>query len=134
MCLADPVNGTFHLTVSLRHAAACHRVVFSVNLNNFAVFVFLAAGAFHDVGVFETHFLTWSEAEIFVRRAFHEVFLFDPQLAAKLNHVATCCFIFRVVDSLEFLGLTFRIVGNHELNGIYDGCHTCSAGVEVFTD
>ena len=85
----------FHLTVCVRHTATGISVIFTIYLCYYAVFVFLATGAFYDIGIFEAYFLSRCHAEIFLGSVFHEVFTFHPQFTAKFDQVTSCFRIFR---------------------------------------
>ena len=126
MCAAYPVDGTFDFAVAARHTCFAVGIVFAVYLHHVAVVVFLAACAFHDVSAFQTHFLSRSHTEIFLRGVFHEVVAFYPQFAAEFDGVCACRRIFRVVDSFHFLHLSFGIVGNDQFHRIDDCRYTGS--------
>ena len=128
------MDGTFDFAVAARHTCFAVGIVFAVYLHHVAVVVFLAACAFHDVSAFQTHFLSRSHTEIFLRGIFHEVVAFYPQFAAEFDGVCACRRIFRVVDSFHFLHLSFGIVGNDQLHRIDDCRYTGGTAVQVLAD
>ena len=132
MVAAEPMEGAFHFAVGVGHAASGVGIVFAVYLGHGAVLVFLAACTFHDVGVLQTHFLSRSHAEIFLRCVFHEVIAFHPQFAAEFDGMASGCRIFGVVDGFQFLNLSFGIVGDDQFHRVQYGRYTGGTGIQVF--
>ena len=90
------------------------------------LFVLFNAGAGHEIGVHQTHFVTGIQAEILLRRLFHEVFLLDPQLAGERDFAGAQFFVLKVIRSLEHLSLTLGIIIDHELHGMQHGHNTRS--------
>ena len=121
----------FHLAIGAFEAAAAFGVVFAIDFLDGTVGGFLATRAFHDVGVFEAHFLAGHHAEEFLGRVFHKVLALNPQLAAEGDGVRAVGFVFGVVHGFHFLRLSFGIVGHDEFHGVEHGRHAERAGVEV---
>ena len=132
MVAANPMQGTFHLTVCFGHTALGVRVVFAIYFNYFSGFIFLATGTFYDIGTLQAHFLSRSHTEVFLRSILHEVFTFHPQFTAEFDEVTAFFRFFRIIDSFQLFHLSFGVVGNYQLHRVHNGRYTNCAGIKVF--
>ena len=85
MRLRDPVHRGFHLAPIGRVAAATHRIIGAMNLDDLAGRIFHHALRGHEVGVAQAHFLAWREAVILRRRNFAKIVLLNINLAREWN-------------------------------------------------
>src|ERR1700704_5975156 len=74
----DPVDGSLDLTLLLRSAALCRRVVSAMEFDDLAgLRIFRHSDTFNDVRVPEPHFASWGEPEKLFGRIFTEVVLLN---------------------------------------------------------
>ncbi len=117
-----------------RIAAAAFRVIFTVDLSDFSVSVFLAAGACHKIRALKTNFITRIEALILWRGGFHEVIRFNIQLTRKAYLSRSGGFIQGIIFYFKHFRLPFRVVRNDKLDGI-ENCHnTFCIGVQIISE
>ena len=115
MATAEPVESTLYLAIGARQSATALRVILCIYFLYLSIVSLAAACTLDDVGIFEPDLFAWSKAEVFFRSVFHEVLALYPKLAAESDFMGTEIGILWVVDGLHLLSLSFRIIGNSEL-------------------
>ena len=105
-----------------------------MNHGHVSVFILFKARTGHEIRIHQAHLVSGEQAEIFLRRLFHEVLTLDIQLSSKRNLTASQRLIFQVVGRFQQLYLSFRIVVDHQLDGIQHRHHSGPLQLEVLTD
>src|SRR5699024_12506632 len=89
-----------------------------MDFSDIALVVFGAAGAPHDITVFEPDRIPREESEIALGRVFAEVVAFYPELAAEGEFTLTGVGLVRVQRRVADLGLTYGVVGNDQIDRV----------------
>ena len=128
----DPVESGFYLTSIGGVASTCSRVVGAVQFGDVAVGVFYHVGACYEVGITESYFPAWGEAEEFFRWFFHEVIAFDEKLFRKRDFSRAGGGVFGVVYCVKFFFFVFGVVCDNNFKWVYNGHYAWGGFVEVF--
>ena len=112
---AYPVDCAFDFATGSCAAGLALKIDTASKLGHVAGVVFDHFIAFDDVSVFESHFATRSEPEIFRWRSFHEIVAVDEKLAAEWNFACPGICIFRIIDGIQLFDLIFGIIGRAQL-------------------
>ena len=88
-----------------------------------AVRVLFAAVAADNVGALETHLVAGEHPHILFLWDLHKIVLLDVDLPAKGNGVGAHLRMIRMVFDGDFLGLSFRPVGQDDLERPEHGHH-----------
>ncbi len=131
---ADPMNGAFDLAPGVRPTGTTVQIGGAAEFNHGAGPVFDDFIALDDAGVFEAHLAAGTEAEIFRRRDFAEVVLFNEQLAGEGHLARAGGRILGIVHGVELDDFAGCEVGEDELERAQDGKATERAFVQVFAD
>ena len=73
-------SGSFDLSSVCRITAFGKRIILTEDLSDIPVFIFNTACAGHKIGAFEPDFIARIQAFVFIRRDFHKVLFFDPEV------------------------------------------------------
>src|SRR5262249_18952921 len=95
--------------------AARRRIITNAHLSHVARRIALDAGALDDVGVAQADEGAGRESEVLGGRRGPEVVLLYIKEAAELERSGTGRRVLGVVDGLQFLDTTLRVVLDHEL-------------------
>ena len=129
-----PVNRTFYFSAVRAVAAAGRRIVSTMDHCHIAVLILLKAVAGHKICIHQAHFIAREHAEILFRWLLHEVFAFDIEFSRKRNLTYAERLILQIVHNVQILGLSFRIVVNHNLHRIKNCHHTGLLHLEILAD
>ena len=130
----DPVECGFYLTSIGGIASTCSGVVGTVQFGDVAVGIFYDVGALYEVGVTESYFSAWGEAEEFFGWFFHEVIAFDEKLFREWYFSCAVRGVFGVVYCVKFFRLIFGVVCDNNFKGVYNGHYAGGGFVEVFAE
>ena len=90
VCCRDPVDGALNLAAIWRFAALAQRVIDAVDYLDLAVCILFDALASDKVSALEADFAFRLQAEVLLRRFFHEVVGFDVELTAERHLTGPC--------------------------------------------
>ena len=91
-----------------------------------AVRILLTTGTGDKVSIHQAHFISGKKTEIFLWRFLHEILPLDIQFSSKRDLTTAHFRNFLVVLDFEHLGLSLRVVVNHEFHRVQDRQHTGS--------
>ena len=117
-----------------RIAAARGWVVRTVHLNHFSLVVLRHHLRRNEVAITQPHFAPWRQAVILLGRVFAEIVLLDVQHLGKWHLALPGAFVLGIIDRLDLLNLTFRVVIDHDLQWPEHGHPTRRALVEIFAN
>ena len=109
------MNGALDLMSIRGVAALCGGIVFGKDFHHFAVFVFPAACAAHNVSGFQAHFIAGKQSEISLEGLLQKISLFDPQMAGKSNGMGAVFRSVGVVFRFKRFRFSLRIIGDGEV-------------------
>src|SRR5207244_5586220 len=91
-----------------RVAAPGGRIIGTAELGQFAISVLDCLAACDEIGVAQTDLPARRQSEEFLGRVLHEIIPLHKNLSAKQNAARASGRVFRIIDSVELLGLRFR--------------------------
>ena len=118
MLRRHPMDRRFHFAAVRCVAAARIRVIRAVNLHHVASIILDHAGAFHQVGIAQPHFVTRKQPEVLGRRRLAEIILFDIEHSGKGYRARTCRWILGIVDRLHLFHQVVRVIVDDQLERI----------------
>jgi len=130
----DPVDGGLHFASIGRVATAGFGIASAVNFGDGACSVLDDVGTLDEVSAAKAHFGAWREAKELLGRIFAEVVLLDVKLAREDDVAGAGRWILGIVDDLEVLDLTLRIVVDDDFQRAKHSHDSRRAAVEVFAD
>ena len=117
------MNCTFNFSLYISCSTFGFRIISTVNFCYLTgIFIFNNICTFNDICVPQTNFFIRSKTEKFPWRIFHKIIPVDIKNLRKRHFPFAHCFIFRIIDSLQFFNFIFRIIVNNKFNGI-NNCH-----------
>ena len=128
------MDRALHLTSREAGAGLGFRIVGTVNDGHLSVCVGLVGGRLYEICGHEADLVVDIEPLILLRRIDHEVVALDVKLAGERNLTAAERLVLEVVRHLKHLGLTLRIVVDHQLDRVNDGHHTLILQLQVLAD
>ena len=108
-------------------------VVCAFQLYDIACFVFDDLLALYDIGVFEADLSVRLESEELLRSVFHEVRTVNQQLSCERNFACRSFRLGRVERAVKPLYLTFRIIGDGDLDRVLNHHVPVGPCVQVLT-
>ena len=88
----------------------------------------------HKIRIHQTHFISRKQAEIFFRRLLHKIIPVDIDLSRKRNRPCAERFVFQIIRYLDLLGLTLRIIVDHQPYRVKRRHHTRTTAFQVLAD
>ena len=128
------MNGSFHLASVRAVSSPAGRIVSTVHDRDFSVFILFKADAFDKIRMHKADFISRKQAEIFPGRFFHEIVPLDKQLPGERYLPCSQRLVFRIVGGFQLLRLPFRIVVNHQPDGIQHCHHAGSLQLQIVAD
>ena len=128
------MDRSFHLSAVRAVAAAARRIVGTVNLGDFPIFILAEINAFYKVSLHQAHFIAREHSEILLRRVLHKIIPFDVEFTGKGDGAAPQRLIFRVVWNRKLLCLSLRVIINNQLYRIQDRIHSGNSGLQIIPD
>lgn len=114
----DPMDRPLDFTAGKAGAALRLRIIGAVYFDDLPVLVLDDIVALDEVSMLQTDLVAREQTEILARRILHEVLLFDVYFTGERNLAGAHFRIFRVVLRLQPFHLTFRVIGDHDLERI----------------
>ena len=129
LCCRYPMQDPFGFEPGSIRSGAAFGEISTVQFGNLPrCRVFLYGVTLDDISPFQAHHRTRCQAEKFLGRILHKVFLLDVDFARKRNHPIARIGVFRVVFQFHLFHLPFRVIGNHHFQGIEYG-HGADGGL-----
>ena len=115
-------------------ASAGFRVIGAMQRGDVAFGVLVHGIAGNEIGTAEADFATGCQALELFDRFFHKVIPFDIEFTGERHFPGAAFGIFRIVDHIHFVDLTFREIVNNDFEGIQH-CHSAGSGlIQIFAD
>ena len=99
-----------------------------------AIFIRLISFAFDKICMHQTHFVAGEEAEILLRRLDHEILPLNIQFTAEGNLAHSKFRILHIVVHFQILHFPFRVIINHQFDGVKNGHHSGLLQLQVLPD